>query len=201
MGEFLAVAVGFPAVIFSAALVMLLAFWLLVLLVGSPSDGFDADMRRVAAGLGGTPVTLVASPATGMWMPRLFGPASTGSAPGGGSHRDRCRSSGVVTPCGLVGARARAASPAGLLPDEPGPSRLNFVGSTCDVRADGWTRTSAKRRSPRGDGSAAVVQTRGTGADALTIGSTGLQFAHDEAGEFFRDTPCDAVLDPRRRIA
>ncbi|MEU6000256.1 hypothetical protein ABZ837_20815 [Streptomyces sp. NPDC047197] len=61
MGEFLYAAAGFPAILFSAALPVVLGFWLLVALGGAAVDSFDADANAGAVGLGGVPVAVVVS--------------------------------------------------------------------------------------------------------------------------------------------
>ncbi|MFC8131177.1 hypothetical protein [Streptomyces sp. NPDC057302] len=54
-------AAGFPAILFSAALPVVLGFWLLVALGGADAESFDADVDAGAVGLGGVPVAVAAS--------------------------------------------------------------------------------------------------------------------------------------------
>ncbi|MFE2987631.1 hypothetical protein [Streptomyces sp. NPDC059262] len=56
MGEFVAAAVGFPGLLFTAALVVCCGFWMLVALGWAEADAFDADVELDAWGLGGVPV-------------------------------------------------------------------------------------------------------------------------------------------------
>ncbi|MFF1695845.1 hypothetical protein ACFVXC_19795 [Streptomyces sp. NPDC058257] len=61
MGEFLHALAGFPAILFSAALPVVLCFWLLVALGGADADSFDSDVDAGAMGLGGVPVAAAAT--------------------------------------------------------------------------------------------------------------------------------------------
>ncbi|RPK62594.1 hypothetical protein EES43_13640 [Streptomyces sp. ADI96-02] len=58
---FLIAALEFPTVIFGAALVVVLCFWLLVLTGAVDQRSFDADLDTRAAGLGGVPVAVSVS--------------------------------------------------------------------------------------------------------------------------------------------
>ncbi|MGW6023834.1 hypothetical protein [Streptomyces sp. NPDC055099] len=74
MGEFLHAVAGFPAILFSAALPVVLCFWLLVALGGADADSFDADVDAGAVGLGGVPVAVAATPLTVVgWLVSLTG--------------------------------------------------------------------------------------------------------------------------------
>ncbi|MEJ8658783.1 hypothetical protein [Streptomyces sp. MS1.AVA.4] len=61
MGEYLSAAVGFPTMLFSAALVVVLGFWLLVLSGVAERRAFDSDVDAEALRLGGVPVAVSAS--------------------------------------------------------------------------------------------------------------------------------------------
>ncbi|MCX5441508.1 MULTISPECIES: hypothetical protein [unclassified Streptomyces] len=56
MGEFVAAAVGFPGLLFTAALIVSCGFWVSVALGRVGADAFDADVELDAWGLGGVPV-------------------------------------------------------------------------------------------------------------------------------------------------
>lgn len=61
MDEFVTSALAFPTVLFTAALVVVLGFWLLVIFGAADHDGFDSDVDSGALGVGGAPVALSAS--------------------------------------------------------------------------------------------------------------------------------------------
>ncbi|MGW7186685.1 hypothetical protein ACWGII_38905, partial [Streptomyces sp. NPDC054855] len=74
MGEFLRAVAGFPGILFSAALPVVLCFWLLVAVGGADAESFDSDADARAVGLGGVPVAVAASSVTVVgWFTTLFG--------------------------------------------------------------------------------------------------------------------------------
>lgn len=137
MGEFLNAAVGFPTILFTAALVVVCAFWLLVLCGAAEHDGFDADVDADALHLGSVPVSVAASLFVALgWFLSLSGAVLL----------DRADLSGMLPPllsatlllfAAFVAwwATRRLVRPlAKLFPDEPVPSRQDFVGLTCTIR-------------------------------------------------------------------
>lgn len=64
MGTFLAVAIGLPTILLTAALVVVVCFWLLVAAGFTSVDSFDADVDLRAWGMGGVPVSVVISTLT-----------------------------------------------------------------------------------------------------------------------------------------
>ncbi|MFJ8112542.1 hypothetical protein [Streptomyces sp. NPDC096132] len=74
MGHVVGTAVRFPTVLLTSALVVLLAFWLLVLLGRAGVRDFDADAPSLARSLNGMPVAVAASVAIpGAWLVSLSG--------------------------------------------------------------------------------------------------------------------------------
>ena len=61
MGQFLSTAFGFPSLSFSAALVAVAVFWLLVLFGAVERKGFDGDVDAERLRLGRVPVSVAAS--------------------------------------------------------------------------------------------------------------------------------------------
>lgn len=64
MGTLLAVITGLPAILLTAALVVVLCFWFLVATGLASVDSFDADVDLRTWGMGGIPVAVVASSLT-----------------------------------------------------------------------------------------------------------------------------------------
>ncbi|HET6855612.1 MAG TPA: hypothetical protein VFH94_00750 [Streptomyces sp.] len=200
MGEFLHAATTFPTVLFTSALVIVVCYWLLVLLGAAEHDSFETDVDADALHLGGVPVSVFASLLiVSAWFLSLTGSvllARTGS------------SDGLLYLLGtvLLGAsllaawrvaRALMRPLAKLFPDEPGPSRQDFIGLTCTIRT-GWVDAGfGQAEVAARDGSTALVQVRQNDGALLALGSTGLLYAYDDTGEFFWVAPFDAALDPR----
>ncbi|MDI3418720.1 hypothetical protein [Streptomyces luteolus] len=197
MGELLGAAVGFPGVVFSSALLVVVAFWLLVLFGGFDADGFDGDVDLGALGLGGVPVTVAASLMIVVgWLTGVTGSVLVARAGLGGFAQ--IAAAAVVLLLSLAvawcAARALVRPLAKLFPDEPGPSRQDFVGSLCTIRTGRVDAEFGQAEVAARDGSTAIVQVRQYGSDALSADSTGLLYAYDDAGEFFWVAAHDAEL-------
>ncbi|MGW4163440.1 hypothetical protein [Streptomyces sp. NPDC004788] len=200
MGEFLDAAVGFPAMLFSAALVVVVGFWSLVLCGAAEHDGFDADVDADVLHLGGVPVSVAASLFVAVgWILSLSGSVFLNRADPPGLLASVL--SVTLLLLALLGAwrvtRLLVRPLARLLPDEPGPSRHDFVGLTCVIRTGRVDADFGQAEVTAPDGSTAVVQVRQLGHDPLVLGSTGLLYEYDESGEFFWVAPYDTALDPR----
>ncbi|MFF3030122.1 hypothetical protein ACFVS7_03760 [Streptomyces rubiginosohelvolus] len=213
MDEFLSAAIGFPAVVFGAALVVIVCFWLLVLVGAAGHDSFDADLDTGPVGLGGVPVAVSVSLLTVFaWFGSLTGTVLLRHSDTGSATR------AVLAVAVLAGSLLLAWAAVRLLvhrfrrffPAEPPPSRLDFVGSVCTIRTGTVTATFGQAEVVSRDGSTAIVQVRraeslpspsrppGPGAEdaPLVMGGTGLLYAYDEDGEFFWVASYDAALDP-----
>ncbi|MCY0933148.1 hypothetical protein [Streptomyces sp. H34-S4] len=198
MSEFLHAAFGFPAALFSAALIVVVAFWLMVLLGGVEHDSFDGHIDGGLLGAGGVPVTVGASLfITVVWFASLTGSILLGRLSLGGAA-----GSVIVLVLALLIARIVT----GILvrplrrlfrTGESPPSRLDFIGLTCVIRTGRVDGVFGQAEVAAADGSTAVVQVRQTGTDPLSYGHTGLLYAYDEPGEFFWVAPYDSALDPR----
>ncbi|WP_406382511.1 hypothetical protein [Streptomyces sp. NBC_01618] len=220
MQEFLNAGTAFPAVLFGAALAVVVCFWLLVLVGAADHHSFDGDLGTGMAGVGGVPVTVTVSVMVVVgWFTSLTGTVLL--------HR-----SGVT---GLTRAGLACAVLAGALliawavmrvlvrlvrrrfPEEPPPSRQDFLGRICTVRTGSVSSDFGQAEVAAVDGSTAIVQVRllgpanavdgvggvggvggvdGTELAALTSGSAGLLYAYDDEGEFFWVSPYDRALDP-----
>ncbi|MGW9115258.1 hypothetical protein ACWGRV_01230 [Streptomyces sp. NPDC055663] len=202
MQEFLSAATAFPAVLFGAALAVVVLFWLLVLVCAADHHSFDGDLDTDLAGIGGVPVTVSVSVMVVVgWFTSLTGTVLV--------HR-----SGTT---GLTRAALACAVFAGALllgrfvlrvlvrcfrrrfPDEPPPSRQDFLGRVCTVRTGSVSSDFGQAEVTADDGSTAIVQVRllaPADGPVLTAGSAGLLYAYDDEGEFFWVSPYDKALDP-----
>ncbi|MFE6983393.1 hypothetical protein [Streptomyces griseus] len=209
MDEFLSAALEFPAVIFGAALIVVVCFWLLVLAGAAGHDSFDADLDTGPAGLGGVPVSVsVSLLVVFSWFGSLSGTVLLRH-----SETDTATRA-VLAVAVLAGSLLLAWAAVRLLvhrfrryfPAEPPPSRLDFVGSVCTIRTGSVTATFGQAEVVSHDGSTAIVQVRrakpfplpepGAEEAPLVLGGSGLLYAYDEDGEFFWVSPYDAALDP-----
>ncbi|WP_329026982.1 MULTISPECIES: hypothetical protein [unclassified Streptomyces] len=201
MREFLDATLSFPAVLFAAALVVVIAFWLLVLVGAADHHSFDTDLDTDLAGVGGVPVTVSVSLMVAVgWFTSLTGSVLVHRSGTTGAVR-------ATLACAvLAGALLLAWGAVRLLvhhfrryfPDQPPPSRQDFLGRVCTIRTGSVGTDFGQAEVTAADGSTAIVQVRQLEpADAeLTSGSSGLLYAYDEAGEFFWVSPYDQALDP-----
>ncbi|WP_046779594.1 hypothetical protein [Streptomyces yangpuensis] len=200
MDEFMRAALGFPTVLFTAALVVVLGFWVLVLCGAADHDGVGADAGSGALGIGGVPVTVSASLLISLaWFTSLTGSlllARTGW-PGALVHFLGAAVLFASMCLSWLVTRRLVRPLAKLFPDEPGPSRLDFVGLTCVIRTGRVDAGFGQAEVTAADGATAIVQVRQHGRDPLVLGSTALLYAYDDAGEFFWVAPFDQALDPR----
>lgn len=178
--DFVGAALGFPAVVFSFALLVVIGYWVLVLLGGVDADT-DADIDLLdGLGLGGVPVTVVLSVMVAVaWFVSLAGTVLLGGAV--------LSIVVLVAALGCAWAAARLLVPLlrRLLPAGPEPSRADFVGRTCVVRTGRVGPDFGQAEVTAADGSSAIVQVRQSGDEPLTAGSTALIYEYDAGGEFF----------------
>lgn len=209
MGGFLDAALGFPAVIFGAALVVVVCFWLLVLAGAADQHSFDSDLDSGTVGFGGVPVTVSVSLLVVVaWFGSLSGTVLLHRVPAAGTTR------AVLAVAVLAGSLFLAWGTVRLLarlfrryfPAEPPPSRKDFVGRVCTIRTGSVSAVFGQAEVAAADGSTAIVQVRQAprvarlaalhAEELLVSGGTGLLYAYDEEGEFFWVSPYDAALDP-----
>ncbi|MHC0432159.1 hypothetical protein ACX6XY_18515 [Streptomyces sp. O3] len=214
MSDFLHVALTFPTVLFTGALVVVLGFWLLAAFGAAEADSFGADAGFGAVGLGGVPVTVTVSLLTLFsWFTSLVGSVllDRWGVSGALATGAAC---GVLIIAVLVSwrlTRLLSRPLRALFAHEPLPSRLDFVGRACTIRTSRVDDGFGQAEVAADDGSTAVVQVRQTARDlaahpanALTFGSTALLYAYDEAGEFFWAAPhptYDGLPEPRDTTA
>ncbi|GAA5081725.1 hypothetical protein HNP84_000051 [Thermocatellispora tengchongensis] len=198
MGDFLGVALGFPTVLFSFLLLVVVGFWVAVLLGGADLDLLDSDGGvgpAAGLGLGGVPATVAVSLLVAFgWFISLAGAALLeGTA---------ARAGVLVVALGGAWGLARLA----VLPlrrvfeEEAAPSRADFVGRMCVVRTGSVTADFGQAEVTAEDGATALVQVRLLGEERLTAGDTALIYEYDADGEFFWVMPYDAALDPDKVI-
>ena len=195
MTGFLDATLAFPTALFSFLLLVAIGYWVVVVLSIVDADPFDgAGIGDVAAalsavGLGGVPVTVVLTVLIAFaWFLSLAGNAATGSMPVARL---------AVLPAALVGAwlgtRSVVVPMRRLLPDNPAPSRLDFVGRACVVRTGEVSSEFGQAEVTADDGSTAIIQVRLTGY-AVGTGWVGLIYDYDTEREAFWITPADPAV-------
>ncbi|NEC63992.1 hypothetical protein [Streptomyces sp. SID9727] len=201
MREFVDATLSFPAVLFAAALVVVIAFWLLVLVGAADHHSFDADLDADLAGVGGVPVTVSVSLMIAVgWFSALTGTVLVHRSGATGAPR-------AVLACAvLAGALLLAWGAVRLLvhhfrrffPDQPPPSRQDFLGRVCTIRTGSVSTDFGQAEVTADDGTTATVQVRQLEPvdGELVSGRSGLLYAYDEAGEFFWVSAYDKALDP-----
>ncbi|MEU9097669.1 hypothetical protein [Streptomyces sp. NPDC048361] len=200
MTEFMAAALGFPAALFSAALIVVVAFWLLVLVGAAEHTTFDGDVHGHVFGGDGVPVSVAVSLLTGVsWFISLSGSVLIRRSGASGTTAAALAAGvlAVALLCGWIVTRFLVGRLRRAFPDHPPPSRLDFVGLTCTIRTGSVSADFGQAEVAAADGSTALVQVRQSGTEPLRLGSTGLLYAFDDDGEFFWVAPYDAALDPR----
>ncbi|MFF5568322.1 hypothetical protein ACFY7Z_27715 [Streptomyces sp. NPDC012623] len=208
MSEFLSAATSFPAVLFGVALIVVIAFWLLVLAGAAEYDAFTSQVDldspvgtgANATGLGGVPVTIPVSSLIAIaWFTSLAGSVLVRRQVEPGTVRTLW-SFAVLAAASLIAwgvTRLLVRRLRDLVPEQAPPSRLDFIGLTCTIRTGSVSADFGQAEVAAADGSTAVVQVRQSGDDVMGFGSTGLLYAFDVEGEFFWVAPYDAALDPR----
>ncbi|HEX5199053.1 hypothetical protein ACFQS1_30090 [Paractinoplanes rhizophilus] len=178
---FIEAALSFPAVLFTPLLIIVVAFWVVVIAGGADPEADAAGELLSFAGLGGVPVSVPLSLLVVFaWFGSLAG--------------------AVFLPAWI--ALAAALVVAWLLTRAaivligrfrpPGPeSRADFLGRTCVIRTGRVTRTFGQAEVRAPDGSSAIVQVRQAGTDELHAGTEALLYDFDPEGEFFWVVPTD----------
>ncbi|WP_158846998.1 hypothetical protein [Saccharothrix deserti] len=175
MGQFFAAALGFPVVVLSVLLVVVIAYWLLVAFGAADADWVELDIGGVPATVG-ISLLIAISWFACLAGTVLFEPSTT--------PVDAAVLAGALA-VGLVLTRLLMTPVKRLFPADPPASRLDFVGRPCVIRTGRVTQTFGQAEVTAADGSSAVVQVRQPGQDPLTAGTTALIFDYDADGEFF----------------
>jgi hypothetical protein len=202
MSGFVDTALGFPAVVLSFLLVVVIAYWIVAMVGAVDMDDLDAGgFADFLSGIGlrGVPVAVSLSLLIAFaWFVGLIGTYLIAGLPG-----VLVAVLGVVVLAGALvagwaAARVLVKPLRRALPDEAGASRWDFVGRPCVIRTGRVGPDFGQAEVTAEDGSSAIVQVR-QAADAvdagrLRAGSTALIYDYDEAGEYFWVMPADPSL-------
>ncbi|WP_255632215.1 hypothetical protein [Amycolatopsis sp. TNS106] len=187
MGGFVTAALGFPAVLFSFLLIVVIGYWLLALLGAVDVDDFDGG-DGLLAGFGGVPLSLSLSLLIAFtWFASLAGTVllddlelSTPSRIGLGI--------GVLVVAlvlGTFGTRVIVVPLRRVFGPAKEPSRRDFVGRAAVIRTSSVTHDFGQAEVAAADGSTAIVDVRQAGEGNLTAGSRVVLYDYDPEREFF----------------
>ncbi|MEV8516245.1 hypothetical protein [Dactylosporangium sp. NPDC051484] len=205
MGEFLDVVLEFPTVLFTFLLVVVIAYWLIVVFGGADTESLDADVVDGGAaggfggflgsvGLGGVPATVGLSVLVLVaWFVSLAGSTVVDGA------LLRVAVLVVALVVAWLATRLLVVPLRRLFPQTSGDSRTAFVGRGCVIRTGTVTDTFGQAEVTAADGSSAIVQVRQTGTDTFTAGSTAVIYEYDRDGEFFWVVPAPTDPTPGQR--
>jgi len=190
MGGFVTAALGFPAVLFSFLLIVVIGYWLLALLGAVDADDaveFDgAD--GFLAGFGGVPLSISLSLLIAFtWFASLAGTVllddlelSTPSRIGFGTGV-----LAVALVLGTLGTRVIVVPLRRVFGPAKEPSRKDFVGRAAVIRTSSVTHDFGQAEVAAADGSTAIVDVRQAGQGNLTAGSRVVLYDYDPEREFF----------------
>lgn len=212
MGNFLDAALSFPAVLFSFLLVVVVAYWLLVLVGGvevdggGGADGVDAGAEAggfggflAGLGLGGVPASVALSLLVALtWFFSLAATVGLDLLAPSGGVRTTLAIVGLLLALllGLLGTRLIVSPLRRLFPGTVEPSRVDFVGMVCVVRTGSVGPDFGQAEVTAADGSSAIIQVRQTGAESFRAGDKALIFDYEPEREIFWVTPADSALGP-----
>lgn len=213
MSEFFDTALSFPTVLFTFLLVVVAAYWLVVVLGGADIDLLDSDVDvdvdadgepegalaglLASLGLHGVPITVSLSVIIVVaWFVSLVGTVLVGDRDGGAVI---VLLLGVLVVALVVAwtiARAIAVPLRRVFSAQKPDRRSDFVGKICTVRTAHVTGAYGQAEVRADDGSTATIQVR-TQADDDTIvaGTRALVHGYEPAGEHFWISHVDASLD------
>ena len=181
MDGFIDAALSFPTVLFTPLLIIVVAFWAVVVAGGADPDADGSGDLLDFAGLGGIPVSV---PLSLLVVFAWFGSlAGAEFLPGWIALLGALVVAWLLTRLGVV-LFGR------LRPDGP-ESRTDFVGRTCVIRTGRVTRQFGQAEVRAPDGSSAIVQVRQAGDDDLHAGTVAVLYDFDPEGEFFWVVPAD----------
>ncbi|MFJ2909086.1 hypothetical protein ACIO8F_06530 [Streptomyces sp. NPDC087228] len=163
MQEFLSAGTAFPAVLFGAALVVVVFFWLLVLVGAADHHSFDGDLGTVPAGMGGVPVTVTVSVMVVVgWFTSLAGTVLLHRSGATGPIRAglACAVLAGALLIAWVVMRVLVRLVRRRFPEVPPPSRQDFLGRVCTIRTGSVSSDFGQAEVAAADGSTAIVQVR-----------------------------------------
>lgn len=188
MAEFVDTATGFPAVLWTAALALSVAFWLVSTVIGEVDLDLDADtdvgvgegpLASVveALGIGHAPASIVLTMLSAIgWLVTMLASAAVSSPPALVGVVMLVGSLVVALP--LTGRLARLVQP--LFDENLGIDRADLVGRTCTVRTGRVDQGFGQAEVFDADGASHLIHVRCREPNNLTAGSKALVVSVDD---------------------
>ncbi|WP_026116673.1 OB-fold-containig protein [Nocardiopsis valliformis] len=210
MGVFLSTAFGFPTVLFTPMLIVVLGYWIFVtvgaadteMLDSVDADGDAAGLSAVfsKAGLGRVPVTVALTMLICVaWFVSMMGSILTTLIETTSTPMLYALGA-VVLLIALVAAWAVTSGVVmgfqRFLPKRRGDSKHELVGRTCVIRIGEAREDFGQAEITTAGGAAISIPVRTTSGEVLPLGSTALIFDHSPGDDVFLVTAFDAALDP-----
>ncbi|WP_017603060.1 OB-fold-containig protein [Nocardiopsis alkaliphila] len=212
MDLFLSTAFGFPTVLFTPMLIVVLGYWIFVIVGAADTElldsvdgdgeatGLSALVSRV--GLGRVPVTVTLSMLIGAaWFVSMLGSIMT-SLIDSTSTPLWWALGAVVLLIALVAAWAVTSGVVMAFqrfsPERGSDSEHELVGRTCLIRIGEAKEDFGQAEITTTGGAAISIPVRTTGGEVLAVGSTALIFEHSQKDGIFLVTAFDPALDPDR---
>lgn len=210
VGLFLSTAFGFPTVLFTPMLIVVLGYWVFVVVGAADTemlDSVDADGNAAGlsavlsrAGLGRVPVTVALTMLVCVaWFVSMMGSILT-TLVEATSTPLLYALGGVVLLIALVAAWAVTSGVVmgfqRFLPQRRGDSKHELVGRTCVIRIGEAREDFGQAEITTAGGASISIPVRTTSGEVLPLGSTALIFDHSPGDDVFLVTAFDAALDP-----
>ena len=210
MGVFLSAAFGFPTVLFTPMLIVVLGYWIFVIVGAADTetlDSVDADGDAAGlsavlskAGLGRLPVTVALTMLICVaWFVSMMGSILT-TLVDTTSTPLLYALGAVVLLIALVAAWAVTSGMVmgfqRFLPARKGDSKHELVGRTCVIRIGEAREDFGQAEITTAGGASISIPVRTTSGEVLALGSTALIFDHSSGDDVFLVTAFDAALDP-----
>ncbi|WP_336082977.1 hypothetical protein [Nocardia sp. SSK8] len=189
----MAVALSFPAALFTFALLVVIGYWLLVLVGGTEPDAVETDSATQgldALGLGGVPVTVAVTGLVGLsWFAALAGTVAVAGLSGLAGFLARCGVLAGAVITAVAGTRLVVIPLRRVFRDGPAPSHQDFIGRMCRVRTGRVDEEFGQAELTAADGSSAVIQVRQSTLHAATAplaqGDSAVVYDYDAAAGTF----------------
>ncbi|MDE3723088.1 DUF1449 family protein [Nocardiopsis sp. N85] len=212
MGLFLGTALGFPTVLLTPMLLVIVVYWIIAavgLADAEALDSVDAEGDPVGAsavmgrlGLGKAPVTVeITMLVLSAWFVSMMGGivASLFTTPG---SAPAWALGAVVLLIAVIAAWAFTSGAVmalqRFLPKPKGSSKRELVGRTCVIRIGTASETFGHAEILTAGGASITIPVRTIGGESLPSGSTALIFDHSDEQDVFLVTRFDPALDPGR---
>ncbi|GAB3743541.1 DUF1449 domain-containing protein [Nocardiopsis nanhaiensis] len=210
MSLFLSTAFGFPTVLFTPMLIVVLGYWIFVIVGAAETemlDSVDADGDAAGlsavlsrAGLGRVPVTVALTMLICVaWFVSMMG-SILASLIDTSSTPLLYALGAVVLVIALVAAWAVTSGVVmgfqRFLPGRKSESKHELVGRTCIIRIGEAHEDFGQAEITTAGGAAITIPVRTTSGEVLPLGSTALIFDHNRDNDVFLVTAFDAALDP-----